>query len=210
MKVVLFYVHPVVSLPTYQPMARRFVQSYQENPPGAYPHELVVLVNGFKYPALDGLFKPLPVTYLVHTNIGKDIGAYQKAAEEIPCDLMICLGSPVFCPKPGWLDWLVDQYLEHGPGLYGAFAYQVPMPHIRTTCFWCPPELLNSYPQHIGDGDRYAFEHGPDSITLWARRMGLGTFLVTWDGVLEMKDWYQAPRSKCLFIDQHVLQHHLP
>ncbi len=209
MNVVCCYCHPSMDMATYQPMARKWVETYHANPPGSSAHELYVLVNGFKYPLLDTIFKSLPVKYMVHSNVGKDIGAYQKAAETIPCDLMIFFGSPVFFTRPGWLDWLIECYLKHGPGMYGAFAYQVPIPHIRTTCFWCPPDLLNSYPSDIGDGQRYSFEHGPDSLSMWAKRMGLGTFQVTWDGVYEMQDWHQSPRSKCLFIDQHVMTHHI-
>jgi len=144
-----------------------------------------------------------------HDNTGKDLGAYTSAAQRIACDLMVCLGAPVFFHRAGWLDVLVHAYIDYGPGLYGAFAYQVPRPHIRTTCFWTCPELLTCYPYPITNSTRYEVEHGSNSYTLWAQRTGFATYMVCWDGIYAMRDWQQMPKSKCLMLDQHVERNHI-
>ena len=207
LKIVVGYVHPTVNLATYQPMAKRFVSTYLDHPPGSYPHELYVLVNGFKYPALDSVFSPLPVKYLVHDNTGKDIGAFMMAAETIPCDLLICLGSPVHFHRAGWLDWIVEAYLNNGPGVYGAWAFHQPVTHIRTTAFWMPPEILNNYPRYIDNSQRYEFEHGRESITLWAQKVGYPTLQVTWNGVFGPEQWHYLGKDETLLLDQHCLLH---
>jgi len=204
LKVILAYVHPTINLAKYQPLARRWVKTYQDNPPGAYPHEICVLVNGRKYPELEKIFDPLPVRYLFHSNVGRDIGAYQLTAQTVPCDLMVCLGSPVYFHKSGWLDWVMESYLANGPGVYGAFAFHQPAVHIRTTVFWMPPEILNAYPKQVGDGDRYGFEHGSDSLTLWAQRSGFPVLQVTWNGTFDVPKWHHVPRNEALVIDQHM------
>lgn len=204
MKVVVSYVHPAVEIARYQPLARRFAETYVAHPPGSYPHDIWVLVNGFKYPALDRLFSPLPVQYMVHNNTGKDLGAFAKAAETIPCDLLVCLGAPVHFHRAGWLDWIVEAYLKHGPALYGAWAFHVPAVHIRTTAFWFPPQLLNAYPHPVSNATRYEMEHGNTSLTLWSQRMGYPTLQVTWDGVYDTPNWCHVPRDRALMWDQHV------
>lgn len=204
MNVALAYVFPTINQRLYEPMARRFTQTYQDNPPGSYPHDLYVLVNGLPYPGMKEVFDPLPVSFLRHSNIGRDIGAYQMAAERIDCDLLICLGAPLYFHRAGWLDWLLAAYLSHGPGLYGCWGFHQPKPHIRTTAFWLPRSLLNAYPYMIGDSQRYSFEHGADSLTLWSERKGFHPHQVTWKGVFDKPDWHHAGREESLFLDQHI------
>ena len=206
MKVIVAHVHPDVDLATYNPMARRFVETYMDHPPGQADHELVVLVNHGHPHGLPGyrkLFEPLACSFMLHDNTGKDIGAYQMAAREIPCDLLVCLGAPVYFPRAGWLDRIVNTYEQNGPGLYGPWGFHQPKPHIRTTAFWCAPELLNSYPYVVHNDSRYEFEHGDKSITAHVTQLGLPAFMVTWDGCHPMKGWHHASRAQSLMLDQH-------
>ena len=206
MKIAIVYVHPCVNAAVYVPCARKFVESYMEHPPGGADHELYVVVNG-GIPMGDwnrNLFRPLAPKFLQHNNYGKDIGAYQAAADQIDCDLMVCLGAPVYFHHAGWLDRIVGAYLEYGPAVYGAWGVQQPRPHLRTTGFWLPPHFLNAYPIRVGDGDRYPFEHGADSIVLWTQRLGFEPIMVTWRGCYHMPDWQPIGRDESLFIDQHV------
>lgn len=188
------------------PMARRFVESYMTNPPGETDHEIHVAING----GVDigdwcrDLFKPLPVRFFKHNNYGKDIGAYQVAADMIECDLMMCLGSPIYFHRPGWLDRIALAYMENGPAVYGPWGFHTPLPHLRTTAFWIPPELLNAYPHRISDSNRYSFEHGTDSITLWSKKIGLEPLMVTWSGTYQMEAWHHVTRHDSLLIDQHL------
>ena len=105
MKVAVIYVFPDMDTATYVPYARRFVESYMDHPPGICDHEIVVVVNyGLKNnPFYPRLFHPLTCSFLLHDNKGQDIGAFQKAAEEVPCDLMVFLGAPIHFYQAGWL-----------------------------------------------------------------------------------------------------------
>lgn len=206
MKIALVYIHPTAMAATYVPMARRFVETYMANPPGETPHEIHVAINGgvAKGGWCDNLFNPLPCRFFQHNNYGRDIGAYQAAADFIECDLMVCLGAPIHFHRAGWLDRLMLSYYENGPAVYGPWGFQFPLPHLRTTAFWLPPSLLLAYPRMVGDGDRYGFEHGPQSITLWSQNQGFEPRMVTWSGCYEMPAWHHVPRHESLFIDQHM------
>lgn len=204
MRVKIFYVYPTINRYKYDPMARRFVDTYTQHHPGDYPHSINVMVNGPMYKGIERLFSPLPVEFTQHTNSGYDIGAYQMAAVTVPCDLMICLGSPLRFHKDGWLDWIVSAYVQNGPGLYGPWAFHHPATHIRTTAFWLPPDLLNAYPYAVANHMRYSFEHGPESITLWTQKMGYPTLQVTWKGVFDQRNWHYIGAEDSLFIDQHL------
>lgn len=190
----------------YRPMATRFVSTYLEHPPGAADHEIHVAINGTVEIGdwCRRLFDPLPCQFFQHNNAGKDLGAYQAAADTIECDLTICLGSPLHFHKEGWLDQIVRAYEEYGPTVYGAWGFQVPRPHLRTTAFWLPPFLLNSYPKRIDNTNRYEFEHGSTSIALWSKSHGFDPYMVTWAGVYAIEAWQNIDRSESLFVDQHM------
>jgi hypothetical protein len=191
---------------TYVPLAKRFVQTYMEHPPGNSDHELYVIINGGVTIGdwCKHLFSPLAPRFIQHNNYGKDIGAYQAAADLIDCDLLVCLGAPVHFHRPGWLDRIMLAYLENGPAVYSPWGFHSPRPHLRTTAFWLPPELLNSYPHRVSDQERYQFEHGPESIALWSQKQGFEPLQVTWRGVYPMDAWHPVTRSESLFIDQHM------
>ena len=206
MKVALIYIFPTAKAATYVPLARRFVDSYLENPPGETEHEIHVAINGGIAIGdwCQQLFSPLPCQFFQHNNYGKDLGAYMVAADTIECDLMVCLGSPIHFHRPGWLDRIAMAYAENGPAVYGPWGFPVPAPHLRTTAFWLPPELLLAYPHKVGDKERYSFEHGTDSITLWSQKMGLEPLMVTWAGTYQMSAWHKVSWNDSLLIDQHM------
>lgn len=206
MKVAVCYVHPDLHHGTYVPLAKRFARTYMENPSGIRDHDLHVLVNlGLPNRAhtYQALFNPLPVNLHFHDNSGKDIGAFQMAARRIGCDLLVCLGAPVYFHKPGWLDQIIDVYERNGPALYGCWAFHNPANHIRTTSFWMPPQLLQSYPYQVNDGYRYEFEHGQNSIVAHARSLGMESYMVTWKGCFGVTQWHHASQEDSLMLDQH-------
>ena len=206
MKTVIVYIHPTADARTYVPNARRFVETYMTHPPGETDHELHVAINGGVEIGdwCKSLFHPLQPRFFQHNNYGKDIGAYQVAADTIDCDLMICLGAPLHFHRAGWLDRIMLAYLENGPAVYSPWGFHFPRPHLRTTAFWCPPEFLNAYPKRVGTGDRYQFEHGPESITLWSKKMGFEPMQVTWRGTYPMESWRPVSRDESLLVDQHM------
>lgn len=204
MTIALCYIFPILNSRVYEPLARRFADTYRRFPPGSEPHEVSVVGNGGR--VLDRqrrLFDGLPVAFYEHDNRGKDIGAYQMAAEMIPCDLMLCFGSHVHFFRPGWLDRIVEAFLDNGPALYGCWAFHQPADHIRTTAYWLPPELLRAYPFWVGNNQRYAFEHGvKDSLTAFVRDSGYPVLQVTWKEVLDQQHWRHIERSEDLLRDQ--------
>lgn len=191
----------------YVPAARRFVKTYMDHPPGGTQHDVFVVINGDQPRDTDKkTFHPLPVTFVHHDNFGKDIGAFQRAAREIKgYDLMLFCGAEVFFRRAGWLDLMVSAYQRNGPGIYGAFAFHTPHLHIRTTCFWMPPELLLLYPILVGNDQRYEFEHGPrHGISKWCIDSGFNAWLVTWMGVYPPREWRHVENSEALILDQHT------
>lgn len=203
MRIALAYCYPNLQAAKYAPAAKRFADTYQAFPPGKSEHELYVIANGAPLePHQKKPFIHIANKYLEHNNYGKDVGAFQMAAREIKCDLLGCFGAHIYFWKAGWLDRIVEAYLENGPGLYGTWGFHQPLPHLRTTAFWIPPEVLDTYPHAIGDSDRYSFEHGLDSLTLWAQRTGFEPLLVTWSGVFAMDQWHPVSREESLFYDQ--------
>ncbi len=204
MRVAIVYVLPNILLDTYVPLGLRFTRSYMENPPGKFPHELHVVVNGYEpTPKFKTIFDPLPVHFHLHNNFAKDLGAYMMASATVPSDLMICLGSHTHFPRAGWLDRLVDVYMKLGPGLYGFWGFHSPADHIRTTAFALPPDVLRSYP-HLNNESRYEFEHGPKkSILRWTLDLGLPVAMVTWSRVGVYPQFFHVPSGDNLVLDQH-------
>lgn len=205
MRIGLCYIFPMVNIGVYGPLAKRFVGSYFAHPPGDTPHEIHILVNGSAIgPVQRKIFDALPCHFHSYSNFGKDIGAFQRAGVEIPCDLLLCFGAPVHFRQAGWLDVIANAYVQNGPALYGAWAFHQPAFHIRTTAFWLPPDLLNAYPYQIGDGQRYEFEHGANSITRFAIDNGFGALQLTWSGVFPPAGWHHTENAESLLLDQHT------
>lgn len=204
MNIAIVYVFPQLDFGRYSPLARRFADSYMANPPGVTDHQLYVIANGTPpSPGLKAMFHPLPVKWLNHNNYGKDIGAFQMASTTVDCDLLVCFGAHIFFWKPGWLDTMARAYRDFGPSLYGAWGFHQPATHIRTTAFWLPPALLNSYPTQINNDWRYEFEHGQQSIVAHAKKVGFDPMMVTQRGVYGVNEWHHVERDDCLFFDQH-------
>jgi hypothetical protein len=195
MKVVVVYVYPVFG-EHHDTLAERFAKSYKAHLPKT-KHELVVVSNGG--PPTDKMretFKDIPCRWLEHDDTGWDIGAFRKAAKEIPAELMVFFGGSAHILGAGWLKRMIAAWKKHGLALYGVTAntgdrrYGV-WPHIRTTGFWLPPELLNAYPHKTDSSreSRYRFEHGPDCLTEWVGQQNLCAWMVTWSNEHLFPDW---------------------
>jgi hypothetical protein len=205
MRTAIVYVFPNLAAKTYEPMARRFTKAYTDFPPGETDHDLYVIVNGGKQITAhqEQLFSPLVPEFLYYNNVGKDIGAYQSAAQKLPCDLMVCMGAPTRPRMAGWLDLMVRAVENYGPGVYGCWGFHQPTTHLRTTLFWISTELLKAYPYQVTDARRYDFEHGRDSIALWCLRNGFQANQVTSAGVFPPDKWHHVEMEENLMLDQH-------
>jgi len=218
MKIAIVYCYPMVDTFRYFPLAQRFASTLLSFPAGKYAYELHVVCNGASPTDNDRApFNGIPATFHRYSNIGWDIGAFQWAASEIHCDMMVCLGAPIHFYRPNWLDRMVDGFIDSGGGLCGIIGYIYPNLHIRTTAFWFPPVLLDSYPLAVGSSkeSRYQFEHGNHSFTRHVLASGFQCSMVTWNGIYEADSWLHDPwhqpwsnnvpgPDEILLHDQHI------
>jgi len=189
MNVIVCYNYPTNNFgPEHITFAQRFVDSYRQYPPGA-DHAMAVISNGGVPSAtaksqFDSI-KP-GTRFLIRDNRGKDIGGYQFAAQQLPCDLMVFLGGASYIRGAGWLTRMLEAYNMYGDGLFGCTGNQGELyakvwPHIRTTGFWCNPKIINEHPFRVGsDNQRYAYEHGPLCLTSWVLSQRKPCIVVGW------------------------------
>lgn len=202
MKIVVVYIFSAAANQQYELYADRFLEHYHKYPPGMQ-HESVVVLNGCKETAEHHcLFSVLPnLRFLEHDNSGYDIGGFQLAAMRVPCDMMVFFGASTWFRRQGWLIRMATSFTRHGPAQYGAMGNRGDTnvnvwPHIRTTAFWMPPNLMNAYPQRITRPEqRYPFEHGPDCFTQWLKRKGIQSWVVTWTREMLWQDWDSDPEG---------------
>jgi hypothetical protein len=209
--VAVVYVYPIVGDDSHDDCARRFASTYRRFP-GLADHTLHVMFNGGD-PTRDNLAALKPVSYVAHQHddSGWDVGAFQRAARTIDCDLMVFLGGSTYFKRDGWLRRMVDVYAQYGPGLYGASASYEISPHIRTTGFWCDPAIVRAYPKQVVTyEDRYAFEHSQASLSRACSAARVDRWLVTWDQVYGEHEWRLADnifrrgdQSNSLVFDAH-------
>ena len=207
MRVSVAYCYPILNRPKYAPLAQRFVQSWQRFPPGC-DCSVTIYCNGSEPVLFDRqIFDGLPCQFVSRDNSGWDIGCFQQAAETLDCDLLVCFGAPVHFHRAGWLARMVDACVENGIGLYGCAAYLSPNWHVRTTAFWFPPMLLQSYPVMVGSSrqSRYEFEHGNGSFTRHCLSLDIPCLMLTWSGIYPFGQWQDhAPGPTDILVrDQH-------
>ena len=196
MNVVIIYIYPIFG-GHHDGLASRFAATYRKHLP-VTNHRLVIVSNGGPPTAtMRATFKDLACEWLEHDDTGWDIGAYRKAASSIRCDLMVFFGGSSHIRGDGWLERIIESFEEHGNAIYGAMGSHIRSTHIRTTGWWCAPTLLKDYPYPVTSAQesRYQFEHGGNSITQWARRLGLKALMVTWDGCYEPDQWDSIPNG---------------
>lgn len=201
MKIACVYCYPTANNgPSFARLAERFVTTYRQHPP-LMDHMMVVVSNGG--PAngqAHGQFSFIENTkFIQHDNIGYDIGAFQNAAKHVICDLMVFFGSSTYFRGPGWLKRMVEVYQNLGPGLFGCTGNQGDrrfnvFPHVRTTAFWCNPQLINAHPFRVNDNsERYPYEHGERCLTNFALSKGLPVYIVGWNEIRALPECDSMP-----------------
>ena len=179
--------------------AQRFAKTMEQFDPGFDFTFVVVSNGGAPSEAVCQTFGQFAPHFLVHDDSGMDIGAYQIAAQSASCDLMLFFGGSTYIRGNNWARRVMESYEKHGNALYGVMGHTGDdrfnvFPHIRTTGFWCPPSLMNTYPLRIRMSEqRYPFEHGHNCLTQWVRRQGLKALVVTWDHEYEQDMWGAIP-----------------
>lgn len=181
--------------------ASRFVSTLAKFEPG-HPYQLIVVSNGGQpSEQVCQLFGDFNPKFIVHSDAGYDIGAYQAAAQQVECDLMVFLGGSTYIRGAGWAKRIVESYEKHGQQLYGTMANTgderfAVHAHIRTTGFWIPPALFNQHPTKVNSPDqRYPFEHGYNCLTQWIVRQNKRALIVTWDNEYDLPLWGAIPNG---------------
>ena len=215
----LVYIH--ANDDEHRELARQFVRSYHNHPPGI-GHSTVIVLQCARYAVTEEmrrLFASLPsCTYFENDGVGKDIGAYLKVAKRLRSDWMVCFGGSTFVRRAGWMARMAQAAELHGAGFYGPTASYQLSPHLNTTGFWCPTFLLaDSKRKVVTRNHRYDFEHGPDAF--WkevAFKKNLPVKLVTWDGEYDWSDWrkpaniyHRGDQSNCLTYFRHSINYQL-
>ena len=208
MKIAVIYCWPQVLVQNYYPLAKRFADPWRRFPPHI-EHTLYVAGNGAAVPEFQRtVFDSIPCEFISYNNVGWDIGLFQYCAETIACDLLVCMGSPIHFHRMNWLERMADAFIEHSPALFGCWGYQYPTLHIRTTCFWMPPELLKSYHSYASSmrQSRYEFEHGHRSFTRHSLSCGFECVMATSKGCYPHDQWHDhVPGVEdSLVLDQHT------
>ena len=207
MRIAIVYVYAPGSAATpgatsWEFYSERFIESYHANPPGI-EHDTVIVLNGAHANSeITCLFSAFQnCCFIEHDNSGYDIGAFQFAARTVPCDLMVFFGASTFYQRPGWLVRMSSAFKTHGIAQYGAMGsgaeprYNV-WPHIRTTAFWMPPNLMNEYPTRVvSAADRHPFEHGRNCLTEWLRKRSIPSLEVTWNKIMGVGNWGSDPNG---------------
>ena len=200
--ITVVYVH-VPGHGVYLPKTKRFVEGYQQFPAGV-SHKMIVVSQGREpYPDVVEILKGLgPHEVVVHDNSAWDIGAFKKCARERSSPMMMFLSGGTYLRGPNWLKRAWDVFQQYdGYGLFGACGntggrHIDAWPHIRTSSFWCAPEVLLRYPYQCEDMyQRYPMEHGPSNFTLWCRSMGLPTVVVDFTSHHEFGHWMDNPNG---------------
>lgn len=196
----------------YLPYSRRFAETYKKFRPET-DHRLIVCLCGDENAEAKNVYDGLNVTFDVYLGAGSDIGACQYVLKKVPDEFAVCMSTPVYFWKHGWLEKLAEARQKHGDGLYGPMASLHVNPHIRTSCWAVDPKTFAQYPNLVDTREKACwFEHANKDwvISKWYEDNKKPAMLVTWDQVLERKDWRTPPnifrrgdQSNCLVRDQH-------
>ncbi len=208
--IAVIYIHPIPAEEKHIAQTKRFVQSYRDFP-AQQDHVLYVMCNGGPPTAeTRALFSGIPCEFREHDDSGWDIGAFQRAAREIECDMMVFLGGHAYFRRAGWLKRMAEVFDPRH--LFGSTAGHEHDSHIRTTGFWCAPALVRSYPRIVRTyRERIEFEYGKDSLTRWTQQRGGECLMVTWSGCRPMAEWRdelqwniyrRGDQSDCLVFDR--------
>lgn len=229
MKIAVLYLHvsaksdPSAPDPSYYlPYSLRFARTFEQYPPGI-DHELVVVSCG-KPIGEDQmhLYRHITDRYECYEGTGWDISAHQSISKTLDCDWVVCLATPVYFHREGWLKRFSEAFERNGDGLYGAFGSYENRPHIRTSCFAFKPDTMRAYPHKVESREHcFNFECGCDSkgvsikdetwcFTNWMiHRTGVA-YSVDWSGVYPPREYRSRPnifrrgdQSNCIVWDRH-------
>lgn len=174
----------------YQSGAKRFAESYIQNPPD-YEHRLFLLdSNGGFTPDVARIFSGVKYDVIPYHGSGWDIGAQFYAALTMsPDDWIMGFSSWAHFRRRGWLRAFAEARDKHGDGLYASTISLENSPHVRGTGYFLRCGRFQRYPYGINSRtETFKWEWGPNSLTSWFIRQGYGIWVVTPEGVLSFDD----------------------
>lgn len=223
MKITVLYLHVVksgyASAPPaeyYLPFSQRWARTYREYNAGC-AHELIILCCGA--PAdehVKATYGGLFCTYDTYLGAGSDIGACQSALKKLS-GFVVCMSTPVYFWRPGWLRRLVEAREFFGDGLYGPMASYQNAPHIRTSCWGVDAATFQKYPHLIDCREKCCWAESYDhqgelwQISKWYASINKPALMVSWSEVSDKAHWRtpenifrRGNQTNCLVWDQHV------
>lgn len=230
MKTTLLYLHVVKSgypeAPPpeyYLPFSKRWIRTFWQFNSGICDFELrIVCCGGEPTPDVENLYAWMNdrTKFIVYMGAGSDIGACQAAMKTLDTDFVVCMSTPVYFHRAGWLDKLIEARKFFGDGLYGPMASYQNRPHIRTSCWGVDPKTFAQYPFTIDCREKACWAESFGGIAQtgqnwqisdWYLAQGKPALLVTWKEVADRAHWRtpenifrRGDQSNCLVWDQHV------
>lgn len=222
MKTCILYLHvaksgyPEASPPEYYlPFSQRWVKTYRQFNAGAEHQVRVVCCGAPPDDSVTSLYGEIATAgYETYLGAGSDIGACQYAMQHVDADFVLCMSTPIYFWRSGWLKRLLDAREHFGDALYGAFASYQHSPHIRTSCWACSPKTFAEYPDLIDTREKCctAEAHRNRAIHQISDWFAISkpVLLVTWSAVVAWQQWRsidnifrRGDQGNCLVWDQH-------
>lgn len=216
LRVCVCYPFPLDARETFEPFARRYVESFQKYPPGcdhdfflAYMNPATRMIGAkvvLSEPLVEDFksFDPLNPTVFKVWSDGIDIGCAQTMAPnlaDMEYDFAVFSTSRVYFHREGWLRRLVEARENYGDGLYGATgSYECPNgepekfpnPHMRTVLYGCNPRIMANMAEVCPVTNRvsaHKFEAGRWNFAQFFYDLGRPVKMVTWNEELDVNDW---------------------
>lgn len=223
LKVTLLYIHvtakgyPEAAPPEYYRWyEERFVKTYKKYQPGVEHDLRIISCGAMPDKGVEALYGDITAGYYCYLGAGSDIGAHQQVLQGIESDFVVCMSTPVYFWKRGWLKQLLDARNHFGDGLYGPFASYQNSPHIRTSCWAVTPATFRQYPDLIDTREKCCCaesfrNQSVHQISDWFESIGKPVLMVTWSGVFGKTAWRspsniyrRGDQTNCLVLDQHT------
>lgn len=224
-RVTLLYLHvtksgyPEAAPPEYYvPFSQRWIDTYKAFDPGIEHKVRIVSCGAPPTPDVEGMYQGIQCDWDMYPGAGSDLGACQSVMQNIDTEIVVCMSTPVYFWRSGWLAKIVGAFDFFGDGLYGPMASYHHFPHIRTSCWAVNPKTFMRYPHLIDTREKCCWaEHAdhegeePWQISKWYEFKCMPVLMVTWDQVLAKSEWRKpdnifrrGDQSNCLVWDQHV------
>lgn len=217
MNIELVYVHvigrstPDAPPPSYyKTFTKRFIRTYKQHctRPDLKLH-VVRCGEGEISEKENLMFRDMNAIFHRYTGPGWDWGAFQSIANELDCDMVFWMSTPVYFWTVGWIDRMIEVINHYGDGLFGPMASYECQPHIRTGCAAWSPKSLREFKLEIKN-------HGNASqaeLTFAKHIQDLGkpVKMVTWEDCYDQPDWRKpdnifrrGDQSNCMVWDRHT------